>query len=46
VYVLFGPHLHPPIPYSGFWAEPLFLQFCWRENIRDNKKDSVFASLR
>jgi hypothetical protein len=37
VITLFVPITPPPTP--------LPLQFCWRENIRDNKKDIDFASL-
>jgi hypothetical protein len=37
-------HLHPTSRQNLF--RPLVLWFCWRENIRDNKKDIVFfASL-
>jgi hypothetical protein len=50
VYTLFRTHpipQHPRHPDSG---QSLFcllvLQLSWRGNIRDNKKDSVFASLR
>jgi hypothetical protein len=34
------PNLHPPTAPSGQNVFcPLVLRFCWRENIRDNKKD-------
>jgi hypothetical protein len=33
-------HLSPLLPH--FQAEPGILQFCWRENISDNKKDIAF----
>jgi hypothetical protein len=41
-----GATSHPP-----FWADPIppssfVLQFCWRENIKGNKRNSVSASLR
>jgi hypothetical protein len=33
----------PPAPTPSFQAEPVVvLWFCWRENIRDNKKDIAF----
>jgi hypothetical protein len=38
MHTLFGPSL-PPIPHP--LTPPLF-QFCWRESIRDNKKDTAF----
>jgi hypothetical protein len=46
---LFGPPSHsshlPPFSGQNLF-HPLVFRFCWRENLRDNKKDSVFASLR
>jgi hypothetical protein len=44
-YPLFGPlhHPSPPTPSSRQnLFHPLVLWFCWREIIRDNKKDIVF----
>jgi hypothetical protein len=36
------PRMHPhPLTYRQNLFHP-FLQFCWRENIRDNKKDIAF----
>jgi hypothetical protein len=39
VYTLFGPPL--PSPPQNLFC-PLVYWFCWRENIRDNKKDIAF----
>jgi hypothetical protein len=36
----------PSPPFGKNLFYPLVLWFCTRENIRDNKKDRVFASLR
>jgi hypothetical protein len=45
VYTLFGPPfpsiLCLPASRQNLFC-PLVLQFCWRENIRDNKKDIAF----
>jgi hypothetical protein len=44
VYTLFGPSLSPA-PYTPASRQNLFhplLQFCWRENMRDSKKDIAF----
>jgi hypothetical protein len=38
----FGPPPHSTLPSRQNPLHPLFLQFCWRENIRNNKKDIVF----
>jgi hypothetical protein len=35
-------HLPSPPTYEQNNSCPLVLQFCWRENIKDNKKDKVF----
>jgi hypothetical protein len=37
--------LHPPLTFRQNLFCPLLLWFCWRENIRDNKKDIVFLLL-
>jgi hypothetical protein len=49
IFTLFGLPFYPPLtlfPHSQASREnpfhPLVLQFCWRENIRDNKKDIAF----
>jgi hypothetical protein len=51
VYTLFGPPLPPAssLPSTSSLSTSLpgrtccpLLQFCWRENIRDNKKDIAF----
>jgi hypothetical protein len=42
VHTLFGPPTPSHLPTPASWKNlfcPLFLWFCWRENIRDNKKD-------
>jgi hypothetical protein len=55
VYTSFGPPLpsdpwpplitpHPTFRQNLFW--PLVLQFCWRENTKDNKKHIAFLLLR
>jgi hypothetical protein len=46
VHTLFGPSFPPPsLPHPLASRQNLFcplLQFCWRENIRVNKKDIAF----
>jgi hypothetical protein len=42
VYTLFGPPSHPTSSRQNLFC-PLVLRFCWRENIRDNKKDIEFC---
>jgi hypothetical protein len=41
VYSLFGPPPPHPASRQNLFCPPV-LQFCWRENIRHNKKDTVF----
>jgi hypothetical protein len=41
VYTLFGPR-PPPASRQNLFC-PLVLWLCWRENIRDNKKNTVFS---
>jgi hypothetical protein len=38
VYTLFGPS-PPPAASRQNLFHPLILQFCWRDNLRDNKKN-------
>jgi hypothetical protein len=40
VYTLFGRPPFPPASGQNMFY-PLILRFCWRENIRDNKKDTA-----
>jgi hypothetical protein len=48
MYTLFVPP-SPPTPQTPASRHnlfhSLFLRFCWRENLRDNKKESIFANL-
>jgi hypothetical protein len=39
---LLTPSHHPPLTSGQNLFCPLVLQFCWRENVRDNKKGIAF----
>jgi hypothetical protein len=43
VYTPFGPPpLHRHLAFPGRTCSAIFLRFCWRENIGNNKKDIAF----